>query len=204
MSGVDEAGEDAVRRRTPRAEVRDRILEAAFAAFGRTGFERTSMEVIARDAGFTKGAVYSNFESKEELFLELMDRETWARAQAARDVVDSIDERDPLTTITEVGDLLTELWRSGAEWNLMWMEYVVLAMRDPKLQPGLAEHRRSLTTAVAEIIETYDLAGGVRPQLAASTVLAISNGLRIEHMIDPEAVPDSLLGGVLARLAGAS
>src|SRR5580693_8478922 len=63
------------RTRPTRAEVRDRILDAALEVFAAEGFAGATIDAIGQAAGFTKGAVYSNFESKDELFLALLDRE---------------------------------------------------------------------------------------------------------------------------------
>ena len=63
------------RTRPTRVEVRDRILDAASKVFAAEGFAGATIDAIGQAAGFTKGAVYSNFESKDELFLALLDRE---------------------------------------------------------------------------------------------------------------------------------
>src|ERR1700679_1871859 len=63
------------RTRPTRGEVRDRILDAASKVFAAEGFAGATIDAIGQAAGFTKGAVYSNFESKDELFLALLDRE---------------------------------------------------------------------------------------------------------------------------------
>src|ERR1700684_4238566 len=63
------------RTRPTRVEVRDRILDAASKVFAAEGFVGATIDAIGQAAGFTKGAVYSNFDSKDELFLALLDRE---------------------------------------------------------------------------------------------------------------------------------
>src|ERR1700722_12611485 len=69
------------RTRPTRGEVRDRILDAASKVFAAEGFAGATIDAIGQAAGFTKGAVYSNFESKDELFLALLDREFELRGQ---------------------------------------------------------------------------------------------------------------------------
>src|SRR5271168_5606398 len=68
------------RRRTPRSEVRERILSAAMTTFASEGFAGATIDMIAEAAGFTKGAVYSNFGSKDDLFFALLDAQVKARA----------------------------------------------------------------------------------------------------------------------------
>ena len=68
-----------------REETREQILAAAAAVFAKRGFHATSLEAIAEEAGFSRGAVYYNFADKEELFLELLDRRCAERAHDLRD-----------------------------------------------------------------------------------------------------------------------
>ena len=72
--------------RTPRAEVRERILAAAIAEFSARGYSAATLDSIAIGAGFTKGAVYSNFGSKEDLFYALMDRQIHTRSEMVTDL----------------------------------------------------------------------------------------------------------------------
>src|SRR5919109_4445181 len=69
-----------------REETRERVLAAAGRVFARRGFDATSLEAIADEAGFSRGAVYYNFADKEELFLELLDRRCAERGQDLREV----------------------------------------------------------------------------------------------------------------------
>ncbi len=68
-------------REQSRAQTRERLLEAARGVFARNGFHGSSVEEIASAAGFSTGALYSNFEGKEDLFLVLMEREIEKHAQ---------------------------------------------------------------------------------------------------------------------------
>src|SRR5436853_5449268 len=77
------------RRNLKQEQTRARLLEAAARVFARRGFHVATLEEVAAEAGFTKGAVYSNFESKEALFLALVDRELEKRAQEIGAVVDA-------------------------------------------------------------------------------------------------------------------
>ena len=75
-----------------REETRDQLLTAAARVFARNGFHATSLEAVAEEAGFSRGAVYYNFADKEELFLELLDRRCAERAQDLREVFTDADE----------------------------------------------------------------------------------------------------------------
>src|SRR6478609_1674238 len=99
-------------------EVRGRVLRAAGAVFAERGFAAATLDQVAAAAGFTKGAVYSNFGSKDELFLALMEAE-------AADRVDVVEN-----SLRETGDLAGALAAVGAElsrrdstWQLLFLEF---------------------------------------------------------------------------------
>ena len=76
-----------------REETREQVLAAAARVFAARGFHATSLDAIAEEAGFSRGAVYYNFADKEELFLELLDRRCAERAQDLREVFADTDDR---------------------------------------------------------------------------------------------------------------
>jgi AcrR family transcriptional regulator len=105
---------------------RQHLLDAAGIVFARNGFHGSTLDEVAATAGFTKGAVYSNFASKDELFLALMDDEVSRRV----DVVEA--------ALRETGDLQgalaavgAELSRREAAWQLLYLEFWQRAVREP-------------------------------------------------------------------------
>src|SRR5918996_5375263 len=81
-----------------RLETREEILAAASQVFARNGFHATSLDAVAEEAGFSRGAVYYNFADKEELFLELLDRRCAERAQDLREVFADTPQDDVAAT----------------------------------------------------------------------------------------------------------
>jgi AcrR family transcriptional regulator len=188
-------------RRTPRAEVRSRILTAAATVFADRGFAAASIDEVAGAAGFTKGAVYSNFGSKDELFFALLDEQIAARTALVTEL--SADPpADPGDLVRAAGARLTAAMAGNRDWQLLYLEYWLRALRDEPTRRRFVAYRRelvaSLTTAVADLL---DAAGVADPAPARELVLlaiGLSNGLALEELPAPGTVPAGLLGDALA------
>lgn len=133
------------------AETRSRLLEAAASEFAEKGYAGASLDAIAERAGRTKGAVYSNFESKAELFLALLDRhlasgyaDIEARLASARSAEELVEQmRDPATLAFK---------RDRETFLLMW-EFRLYALRNPAVGARLAERLSTGRAAIAELID---------------------------------------------------
>ena len=179
--------------------MRSRVLQAAGSVFAERGFAAASLDQVAAAAGFTKGAVYSNFGSKDELFLALMEEEASRRVH----VVETT-----LRTTTDLAGALAavgaELSRRDSTWQLLFLEFWQRAVRDPQVRRAFVESRRTLRARVTEVVERFLAERPVRtgwdaPSLTV-VLLALANGLAVEALPDPGAVPDDLLTRVLADL----
>ncbi|MCJ7780059.1 MAG: TetR/AcrR family transcriptional regulator [Acidimicrobiia bacterium] len=161
-----------------RLRTRNDILVAARQLFGRNGYRGASLEEIAENAGYSKGAVYSNWPSKEALFLELLDAEMEAgEGQHAN----------------------TDL--SPTTWALATLEFFVDAVNSPGMRSALADRYESARSAYAQ-----QIAQG-RPDLdwaswneIASIVMAAGSGLIIQNAIDPKALDPNLLHRTISQL----
>jgi AcrR family transcriptional regulator len=177
------------------------VLQAAGQVFAERGFAAASLDQVAAAAGFTKGAVYSNFGSKDELFLALMTDEVARRV----DVVESA-----LRETTHLADALaavgTELSRREATWQLLYLEFWQRAVRDPDVRRAFVASRRDLRTRIADVVARFLADHPVRTHWDADSLtvvlIALSNGLALEALPDPTAVPDDLLTRVLSDLVG--
>ena len=182
-------------RRPQRQEVRERLLAAAGTVFAQKGFAAASVEDVARKAGLTKGAIYSNFASKDELFFALLGEHVAQRLV-------SLDLAAP----REIGDALMRAAIDDRDWQLLFIEFWQRAMRDPAARKEFVKHRRELRRSIADAIEKRAAEAGATlpmpPKDLATVVLALSNGLAIEHLPDPRDVPERLFGDVLAAIAG--
>jgi len=180
-------------------EVRTRVLQAAGAVFAERGFAAASLDQVAAAAGFTKGAVYSNFGSKDELFLALMEAEAADRVEVVEAALRTTG--DLASALAAVG---TELSRRDSTWQLLFLEFWQRAVRDPEVRTAFVASRRTLRARVTEVVERFLTERPVRtgwdaPSLTV-VLLALANGLAVEALPDPAAVPDDLLTRVLADL----
>jgi AcrR family transcriptional regulator len=187
------------RRRPRRPEVRARLLEAARAVFAEKGYEAASVADVAAAAGLTKGAVYSNFAGKEELFLELLRAQVAARAE----VLEALD--GPPIGVLAIGQQLTGIMDASRDWHLLFNEFWLMALRHDVLRELLVAERRRLHAMLTEAIERRIGAGDITPALSAGELatvgMALSNGLAFERLLDRPAVGDDLFGRILIALA---
>ena len=107
-------------REESQAATRSRLLAAAATLFAREGYVSTSVDRIAEDAGFSKGAFYSNFRNKEEIFLEVL--ETYGEASLSH-LLGAIDcAADLSAAIESIASWATEISRQG-NWPLLVLEH---------------------------------------------------------------------------------
>jgi AcrR family transcriptional regulator len=191
------------RRRLTRAErkedTRMRLLASAARVFARRGFHAASVEEVAEDAGFSKGAVYSNFESKEDLFLAMVETRFQERLTAIRAAV--AEPGAPGEQARRSGDSFIAALAADPEWPQVFMEFWAYAQRDPSVRRRFAAQVRALRAAVAGILAARAEELGVElplpaDQLATMT-FAMATGFAMERQLDPGAVPDELLGRML-------
>lgn len=196
-----------ITRRTPRSEVRDRLLQAASTVFAERGFAGATMQQVAATAGFTTGALYSNFANKDDLFFELFDREVTGRIAAVRAILGQADLTviDEATAL-EAGRRLTFAMQQNREWQLLFTEFWLRAARDAQLRQRWVEKRRDyhqqLTELAEEALTGWGAGTAVSSRTLMFTMLALNNGLAIEELADPGSVPADTIGTVLVRLLG--
>lgn len=195
-------------RKTPnraqkRAANSERILHAARTVFGARGYHAATIEEIADEAGLSNGAIYYNFQNKEDLFLALLDQRRDERLDHARHAIEASGPANDRELDSEAADI-TRSFKESREWRLLLLEFVAYGARNPSFAERLKEHKRELRSAVAEILAHNLNRRATTPALPidqlAMAVTALVNGLALEELSDPGAVPDELLGNVLALL----
>jgi AcrR family transcriptional regulator len=190
-------------RQEARAATRARLLTAAAEVFAEQGFAGAAVEDIAARAGFTRGAFYSNFASKDELFLALVDEHT------AREIDDVGALMAEAGSPTELFELLRARGRlrSDPRWFLLYTEFMLYALRNPALRPKLAARertaRRAYTQAVIAQLHALGVDPPAAPDLMALIVQALDHGLAIEQHVDPEHITDVQFADALALLLDA-
>jgi AcrR family transcriptional regulator len=192
-------------REQSRANTRDRLLAAARGVFARSGFHGASVEEIASEAGFSTGALYSNFDGKEDLFLALMEREI---EEHAREIEDAVRERSSISERATGG---ARRWMTMIEREpellLLFMEFWAYGVRDPhvreKVAARFAQMRLVLTRLIADGVREFDLELAIPAEQLAVAIDALADGIARQKLADPEAVPDDLMGRVLSLLFAA-
>lgn len=187
-----------VRQAERRAQTRQRLLDAAAEVFARLGFHRATLDDVADAAGYTKGAVYSNFAGKDALLLALLDRH----------LDDQLAQVEHLATAESGAELQATLrtassrhMDSGGAFGLLMLEIWLYAARDDDIRAALAARYRRMRDRLAGMIA--ERAGGSRsPDEAATLVLALDAGLFLQHVIDPDAVTPELRSTAIADVIG--
>jgi AcrR family transcriptional regulator len=169
---------------------RSRFLQAAEKIFARDGFDASKLEEIAAAAGYTRGAFYANFESKEDLFLALLEQEITARIQKMRSQVGSSSK--PEEKLRALRDFWLEMCLDR-RWSLLVLEFKLFAVRHPEVKTRLTAMHRKLVSSGVDILQGLMSALGRRnfPAFAVGMAFfALSNGLTVENMLDRTAMPE--------------
>jgi AcrR family transcriptional regulator len=208
-AGPQRAAEQASARMTreqSKANTRERLLAAARGAFASSGFHGASVEEIASRAGFSTGALYSNFDGKEDLFLVLMEREINLHA---REIAQAVSVRESVAERATGGarQWMTMIEREP-ELLLLFMEFWAYGVRDTKVRPKVAARfaqvRRMLTKLIEDGVREFELELEIPAEQLAVAIDALADGIARQKLADPGAVPDELMGRVLSLLFSAA
>jgi AcrR family transcriptional regulator len=180
-----------VRTRPTRDDTREKLFEAAARVFEEQGIGGASIEAVAAAAGFTRGAFYSNFKSKDELIIAMLEDHVEQSILRIRDLLEKhknlADFIDALKTLNRSQQ--DPLGRSP----LLHMEMILFVARAEKRRPELAKRLRARRKLVTDIIETTARNSGrttiLNPAWAGALVLALEDGFRLHRLIDPETTP---------------
>lgn len=186
-------------RRPPRAETRRALLDAAARVFARQGFQGASVEAVSEEAGFSRGALYSNFKSKEDLFLALWEERIERRRRELREVMDRAG--GPAQGLAPASANVMETFDRERDWFVLYFEFALQAARDPEFaerfeqvrEQGLAE----LGAGIASGLEKAGLDSSLEPADIALALKALSYGLALERLVKEDSVPDELHGRVM-------
>jgi len=171
---------------------RERLLDAAVEVFAERGLAGASVEEIADRAGYSKGAVYSNFASKTDLALAVLERRNQQQLQALATLIPALGDQpafwaDQATT------------GSAGPWDALLAELLVTARYDPQLRDRLGDQLRRVRTRAATIV-----AGGGPPNQehldAVTVTLALSHGLAAAYAVDPDPHLMQLWAATVSRL----
>ena len=187
-------------RKERQAHTRARLMHSAAAVAAQRGLERASLDEVAEHAGFTKGAVYANFASKEDLFLAMLDARFAERLEELDRILST--EADPDTQAREAAAGFIAAIESEPEWERLFFEFAVYAARNADFRTELVARYRAMRERIAELLERRARRLGIEPAIppvqVATMTFAMANGVALERLLEPEAVPDELYPEMMA------
>jgi len=177
-------------------QIRADLVAAAREVFLRRGFHQASLEEIALEAGWSKGAVFSNFAGKDDLFLAVLD------AQNRRRRREQLAEMRAAPTLAEglaaAGREMAGVHARDPQWTPLLVEFWTHASRDEALRARVsAAHEQlldSYATAVAAIAAHEGLEFVAPVKAVCRGAAALARGLALERLLDPAAVPQPDFG----------
>jgi AcrR family transcriptional regulator len=192
-------GERPLSRQESQARTRNRLVEEAERVFLKKGFLAASIGEIAQAAGFTTGAVYSNFSSKEDLGLAVIERRMLGSIGDLREML--------ATTRPTVRARLAVLdaWASDAlddeDWVVLITEFILAMRHKPDIRKRYANGLRAATVLIADIVERQrddlGITLSMEPARLAPTLLGLGMGLSVLRVADPQLDP-----GTFAEVSG--
>jgi AcrR family transcriptional regulator len=186
-------------RKESQAKTRACLMRSAARVFARRGLQQASIDEVAEDAGFTKGAFYANFKNKEELFLAMLDERFAQRIEEIEGVI--LGEGSTAEKARRYGDSFAETLRADREWERLFFEFSAYAMRDEQFREELVTRYRAMLKRIAAAFdaeaESYDKEPMLPSEQVALMTHAMTNGFALEKLLDAESVPDELYGTML-------
>ncbi len=177
---------------------RARLIRAAEKIFARDGFEAAKLEEIAAEAGYTRGAFYANFDSKEDLFFALLEGEISSRINTVEQMTRSV--RDPEAKLRAFREFFLTICQDR-RWSLIALEFKLFAVRHPEVKARLAAMNRRLVKPrigiLRDIMEGTGRKLPITPTAFAMSLSAVTNALGLEHMLDRSLMPEASLKQIL-------
>ncbi len=186
-------------RKEKQAHTRACLMQSAATVFARRGLQQASIDEVAEDAGYTKGAFYANFKSKEELFLAMLDERFTERIEGIESVI--AGEGSTAEKARRAGDNFVQGLSADREWERLFFEFSAYAARDEEFREELVTRYRTMRDRMAAALETHSEGLGKEATLpydqVALMVSVMANGFALEKLLEGEAVPDELYGTML-------
>ncbi len=196
------------RVRPRRADVRAEILAAAIEMFEAHGYAGTTLDAIATSAGYTKGAVYSNFGGKPQLFgeaaaLRLAEEGAPHVAQAGPALLSGIDRAALIDSL--VGTLGKVAAHTGP-WQIMLSELGLAALRDPSAAAAYSEVMRARTGRLVDMLGNHPALRSLDQQRLTrgiQALLGLLNSLSLERVAAPDLVDERVERLIITAFLGA-
>ena len=182
---------------------REAVLRAARRIFLDKGYAGATLEAIAEEAGFSKGVMYSQFESKADLFLTLLERRMKERTEQNEPVLAEYAGEEGVRKLLEVGQ---EDWLTEAAWATLLVEFRAHASRDAGLNARYAAAHAQTVDGLASGLELLCAKSGHQPVFPptamAEFILALASGIVLERAANPAALPLEFVLRMVPRALG--
>jgi AcrR family transcriptional regulator len=187
-----------------RQQTRDHLVAAAAEVFAERGFHGASLDEVAAVAGFTKGAVYSNFKNKEDLFLALFKANYDHEMQALRATLED-PAAPPESRIGDFVTLIRDETERSRNMGLLYQEFWLYAARNPAAREQFTRIEEEGVQAVAEIIEAERARQGIEPLesavQAARLIVSLFHGIAQLRVLQPDVAGDDLVEAAISFVA---
>ncbi|HVB92626.1 MAG TPA: TetR/AcrR family transcriptional regulator [Acidimicrobiales bacterium] len=186
-------------REEKKAATRDALIEAATKVFARQGYVAASVDDVAWEAGLTKGAVYSNFASKDALFEAVIER---ADDRRMREILERVDWSAPASEQAAwAGQQFMAM--NDPDLFLLMLDYTLHAARFPAGNESMRSGHRRLKAAVGKTMErmgaelNWDVQAALPIPELVTAFFAMADGVALEQLYDPDGCPEDLYAKML-------
>jgi AcrR family transcriptional regulator len=174
-------------RKEKQAKTRSALLRSAAKLICRKGITEASVDDIASDAGYTKGAFYANFKSKEEMFLVMLDE---AYAEELARLESNLPGEQHVEEVRQSAEDFIRFVRADPEWPRLYFEFVVYAARNPEFRQELATRNRAMRERIAEVIRNWTAGFQGDPPFSyediATMLFCLADGFLIQQLVEPD------------------
>lgn len=185
-------------RKERQAETRTSLLRSAAHLFCKRGMEGTSVEEISSDAGYTKGAFYANFKSKEELFLAMLDEKFGAEIERMDRALAGSGDFDE--EARHAAAVFTDYVFADSEWPTLYFQFAAQAARDEDFRQELVTRIHAMRAKMAEIFRRWGEDFPAEPPIPLEDIAAMTDfmgtGFVVERTVDPD-VPDEIFATMI-------
>jgi AcrR family transcriptional regulator len=195
----------ALTRREKQQRTRKSLLKAATKLFCQRGLEGASIDEVAQAAGYTKGAFYANFKSKEELFLVMLDEQFAAELERLDRALAGTEEPQEEARAA-AADFIH--FAGDDNWPKLYFQFVAHAARNEEFRQELATRHEAMRKRLGEILERWKEGTGHKPPIPIEQVTAMmsfmADGFLVDRMIEPgfdEDLYPTMVGVFLRGLA---
>jgi AcrR family transcriptional regulator len=193
-------------RRASRVERKEQtrldLVAAARTVFLRRGFHPASLDEIADQAGYTKGAVYSNFDGKDDLFLAVLDARYEGQLRTHGALMREADTFK--AALHAAGRLLAQQAEQQPAWIPLLVEFWTHASRRPRLRDEALKRHQQQLDGLAGILTDLAARHGfdftIPPREVARSANALSRGIALERLLEPDSEPAEPLEKMFATL----